>query len=86
MLGKILRIALIVFAVMLAMQLLRIDLTALTVLSGAVGVGIGVSVSIGIGVGIGVALPTPTPQRALRARIRHVAQQLLAAKIVEVES
>ena len=41
LLGKILRIALIVFAVMLAMQLLRIDLTALTVLSGAVGVGIG---------------------------------------------
>jgi small-conductance mechanosensitive channel len=41
LLGKILRIALIVFAVMLAMQLLRIDLTALTVLSGAIGVGIG---------------------------------------------
>ena len=41
LLGKILRIALIVFAVMLAMQLLSIDLTALTVLSGAVGVGIG---------------------------------------------
>ncbi len=39
--GKILRIALIVFAVMVAMQLLSIDLTALTVLSGAVGVGIG---------------------------------------------
>jgi small-conductance mechanosensitive channel len=41
LLGKILRIALIVFAVMLGMQLLSIDLTALTVLSGAVGVGIG---------------------------------------------
>jgi small-conductance mechanosensitive channel len=39
--GKILRIALIVFTVMVAMQLLSIDLTALTVLSGAVGVGIG---------------------------------------------
>ncbi len=39
--GKILRIALIVFAVMVAMQMLSIDLTALTVLSGAVGVGIG---------------------------------------------
>ena len=41
LLGKILRIALIVFAIMLAMQFLSIDLTALTVLSGAVGVGIG---------------------------------------------
>ncbi len=41
LLGKILRIALIVFAVMVAMQLLHIDLTALTVLSGAIGVGIG---------------------------------------------
>ncbi len=41
LLGKILRIALIVFAVMVAMQSLSIDLTALTVLSGAVGVGIG---------------------------------------------
>jgi len=41
LLGKILRIALIVFAVMIAMQSLNIDLTALTVLSGAVGVGIG---------------------------------------------
>jgi small-conductance mechanosensitive channel len=41
LLGKILRIALIVFAVMLALQILRIDLTALTVLSGAIGVGIG---------------------------------------------
>ncbi len=39
--GKILRIAFIVFAVMIAMQSLNIDLTALTVLSGAVGVGIG---------------------------------------------
>jgi small-conductance mechanosensitive channel len=41
LLGKVLRIALIVFAVMIAMQSLNIDLTALTVLSGAVGVGIG---------------------------------------------
>jgi len=41
LLGKILRIALMVFAVMIAMQSLNIDLTALTVLSGAVGVGIG---------------------------------------------
>ncbi len=41
LLGKILRIAFIVFAVMIAMQSLSIDLTALTVLSGAVGVGIG---------------------------------------------
>jgi len=41
LLGKILRISLIVFAVMVAMQSLNIDLTALTVLSGAVGVGIG---------------------------------------------
>ena len=41
LLGKILRIALVVFAVMIAMQSLNIDLTALTVLSGAVGVGIG---------------------------------------------
>jgi len=41
LLGKILRIALVVFAVMIAMQSLSIDLTALTVLSGAVGVGIG---------------------------------------------
>ena len=41
LLGKMLRIAFIVFAVMIAMQSLSIDLTALTVLSGAVGVGIG---------------------------------------------
>ena len=41
LLGKVLRIALIVFAAMIAMQSLNIDLTALTVLSGAVGVGIG---------------------------------------------
>ncbi len=41
LLGKVLRIALIIFAVMIAMQSLNIDLTALTVLSGAVGVGIG---------------------------------------------
>ncbi len=41
LLGKILRIALIVMAITIAMQSLDIDLTALTVLSGAVGVGIG---------------------------------------------
>ena len=41
LLGKILRIALIVLAVMVGMQTLNINLTALTVLSGAVGVGIG---------------------------------------------
>lgn len=41
LLGKISRIALVVLAVMIAMQALSIDLTALTVLSGAVGVGIG---------------------------------------------
>ena len=41
LLGKILRIALVVFAAMIAMQSLSLDLTALTVLSGAVGVGIG---------------------------------------------
>jgi small-conductance mechanosensitive channel len=39
--GKLLRITLIVLAVMVAMSGLGIDLTALTVLSGAVGVGIG---------------------------------------------
>ena len=41
LLGKILRITFIVFAAMIAMQSLNIDLTAMTVLSGAVGVGIG---------------------------------------------
>lgn len=41
LLGKILRIALIIFATLIALQGLGIDLTALTVLSGAVGVGIG---------------------------------------------
>lgn len=41
LLGKILRISLVVFAIFLAMQGLGINLTALTVLSGAVGVGIG---------------------------------------------
>ncbi len=41
LLGKILRISFIVIAVMIAMQSLNFDLTALTVLSGAVGVGIG---------------------------------------------
>jgi len=41
LIGKIMRIALIVFAVLIAMSGLGIDLTALTVLSGAVGVGIG---------------------------------------------
>ena len=39
--GKIVRIALIVLAVMIGMSTLDIDLTALTLLSGAVGVGIG---------------------------------------------
>ncbi len=41
LIGKILRITLIVVAVLVAMSGLGIDLTALTVLSGAVGVGIG---------------------------------------------
>ncbi len=41
LIGKILRIALLVFAVLTAMSSLGINLTALTVLSGAVGVGIG---------------------------------------------
>lgn len=41
LLGKITRISLMVFAVFIGMQLLNINLTALTVLSGAVGVGIG---------------------------------------------
>jgi small-conductance mechanosensitive channel len=41
LLGKILRIALVILAVTIAMQSLGINLTALTVLSGAVGVGIG---------------------------------------------
>ncbi len=41
LLGKITRIALLVLAVLLGMQVLNINLTALTVLSGAVGVGIG---------------------------------------------
>lgn len=41
LLGKITRISLMVFAVFVGMQLLNINLTALTVLSGAVGVGIG---------------------------------------------
>ena len=41
LLGKIIRILLIVFAGMTAMRSLNIDITALTVLSGAVGVGIG---------------------------------------------
>ena len=41
LLGKITRISLMVFAVLIGMQLLNINLTALTVLSGAVGVGIG---------------------------------------------
>ncbi len=39
--GKAARIALVVMAVMIAMQMLSIDLTAFTVLSGAIGVGIG---------------------------------------------
>jgi len=42
LLGKITRISLLVFAVLIGMQLLNLNLTALTVLSGAVGVGIGV--------------------------------------------
>jgi small-conductance mechanosensitive channel len=41
LIGKILRITLIVVAILVAMSGLGIDLTALTVLSGAVGVGIG---------------------------------------------
>lgn len=41
LLGKITRISLMVFAVFIGMQLLNINLTALTVLSGAIGVGIG---------------------------------------------
>ena len=41
LLGKIIRIALIVVATLIAMSGIGIDLTALTVLSGAVGVGIG---------------------------------------------
>jgi small-conductance mechanosensitive channel len=41
LIGKILRIAIIVLAVLVALSGLGIDLTALTVLSGAVGVGIG---------------------------------------------
>jgi len=41
LLGKITRISLMVFAVLIGMQLLNLNLTALTVLSGAVGVGIG---------------------------------------------
>jgi len=41
LIGKIVRISLIVLAVMIGMSTLNIDLTALTVLSGAVGVGLG---------------------------------------------
>ncbi len=41
LIGKIMRIALLVFAFLVAMSSLGINLTALTVLSGAVGVGIG---------------------------------------------
>ncbi len=41
LLGKVLRITLVFLAAMIAMQSLNINLTALTVLSGAVGVGIG---------------------------------------------
>ena len=41
LLGKILRITFIFFATMIAVQSLNIDLTVLTILSGAVGVGIG---------------------------------------------
>ena len=39
--GKITRISLMIFAVLVGMQVLNLNLTALTVLSGAVGVGIG---------------------------------------------
>ena len=41
LIGKTARIAIVVLAAMIAMQMLNIDLTALTVLSGAIGVGIG---------------------------------------------
>lgn len=41
LIGKILRISLMMFAVLLAMSSIGIDLTALTLLSGAIGVGIG---------------------------------------------
>ena len=41
LIGKTARITLIVLAAMIAMEMLNIDLTALTVLSGAIGVGIG---------------------------------------------
>ena len=41
LIGKTARITLIVVAAMIAMEMLNIDLTALTVLSGAIGVGIG---------------------------------------------
>ena len=41
LLGKVTRISLMVLAVLIGMQLLNINLTALTVLSGAIGVGIG---------------------------------------------
>lgn len=41
LLGKITRISLMIFAVLIGMQLLNLNLTALTVLFGAVGVGIG---------------------------------------------
>jgi len=41
LIGKILRISLLIFAVLIAMSNIGIDLTALAVLSGAIGVGIG---------------------------------------------
>lgn len=41
LLGKITRISLLVFAILIGMQILDLNLTALTVLSGAIGVGIG---------------------------------------------
>ncbi len=41
LLGKITRISLLVFAILAGMQILDLNLTALTVLSGAIGVGIG---------------------------------------------
>jgi small-conductance mechanosensitive channel len=41
LIGKTARIAIVILAAMIAMEMLSIDLTALTVLSGAIGVGIG---------------------------------------------
>jgi small-conductance mechanosensitive channel len=41
LMGKMVRIALVVFGVLFALSIINVDLTALTVLSGAIGVGIG---------------------------------------------